>query len=263
MIQTKFNLGDSKIPVLALAIHHGHQVPPALERFTSISDIDRYREEDPYTGQFAQYFSNHIIVETSRFAVDLNRRREQCVYLEPEDAWGLKTRNSELPEALYDDLLASYDDWYNTLVYQIERLLNLHPFLIVLDLHSFNHRRGGPDAEPDPQSENPDIILGRSNMAKAFYPYVEDLREHLDGKTLWEKQLDVRCDVKFPGGQLARFLHATFPGRLICLSIEFKKIFMNEWTGKLNPVSLYAFRNLFLTETLPWIERTLEHIKQQ
>jgi len=260
MIQTKFNLGDSKIPVLALAIHHGHQVPPALARFTSISDIDRYREEDPYTGQFAQYFPNHIIVETSRFAVDLNRRREQCVYLEPEDAWGLKTRNSELPEALYDDLLASYDDWYNTLVYQIERLLNLHPFLIVLDLHSFNHRRGGPDAEPDPQSENPDIILGRSNMPQNLYPLVEDLRKNLDGKKFGNYSLDVRTDVKFPGGRLPRFLHERFPDRLICPAIEFKKIFMNEWSGKLNPVALCEIRKVFMQEVRPWIQRSLAAI---
>jgi hypothetical protein len=263
MIQSKFNLGNQADPVLALAIHNGHQMPLALERYTKISDADRFREEDPFTGQIAHHFANHIIVESSRFAVDLNRVAEKCVYLKPEDAWGLDVRNCELPEPLYNDLLQSYTDWYSTLVYQVERLLQVHPFLIVLDLHSYNHRREGPDAEADPQIDNPDIILGRSNMGKAFYPYVDDLREHLDGKVLWDRQLDVRCDVKFPGGQLARFLHQRFPGRLLCIAIEFKKIFMNEWTGKLNPVLLYAFRNIFLTETIPWIERTLEHIKQQ
>lgn len=261
MIQSKFNLGDSSSPVLALAIHSGHQMPQALMRYTKISDADRFREEDPYTGQIAQHFPNHIIVESSRFAVDLNRKQDKCVYLKPEDAWGLDVRLCELPDPLYQDLIRCYTDWYNTLVYQVERMLKVHPFLIVLDLHSYNHRRGGPDAEADPQSENPDIILGRSNMPDSYYPLIEDLREHLDGKPLWDKTLDVRCDVKFTGGQLARFLHENFPDRLFCISIEFKKIFMNEWSGKLNPVAFFNIRNLFVQEALPWIERSLEKVK--
>jgi hypothetical protein len=258
MIQTKFNLGNRDVPVLALAIHCGHHIPAALARFTNIGEEERFREEDPHTNQFAQLFDNHVIVETSRFAVDLNRRRERCVYLKPEDAWGLDVRTCEIPETLYRDLLESYDDWYRTLVYQVERILQRHPFLIVLDLHSYNYRRGGPEAEPDPQSENPDIILGRSNMSRDFYPLVEDLRLSLNGKKIWNKELDVRADVKFPGGQLPRFLHDKFPERLICLAVEFKKTFMNEWSGKLNPVHLYELRSLFFAEAKLWIERSLK-----
>lgn len=254
MIQTKFNLGNSSEPVLALAIHNGHRIPDALKRFTCISAEDRFREEDPHTGLIAAQFGNHLIVETSRFAVDLNRRREKCVYLKPEDAWGLQTRISELPDPLYHDLLSSYDDWYNTLVYQTDRLLHRHPFLFVLDLHSFNHRRGGPDAEPDPQSENPDIILGRSNMPEKYHTIVEDLRQRLDSQVFFDKSLDVRCDVKFPGGNLPRFLHDHYPNRVLCLAVEFKKIFMNEWSGKLNPVALYHLRNIFISSARDWIE---------
>lgn len=258
MVQSKFNFGNIDFPVLALAIHNGHHLPQVLLRYTAISDDDRFREEDPYTGQLAEHFPNHIIVNTSRFAIDLNRKRDKCVYLKPEDAWGLNVRIGELPEALYNDLLNSYEDWYNTLVYQIERMLKFHPYIIVLDLHSYNHRRNGPDAQPDPQTDNPDIILGRSNMNKEFYPIVENLRSKLDGKPIWNMKLDVRCDVKFPGGQLPRFLHEKYPSQLLCLAIEFKKIFMNEWSGKLNPVSLYDIRNLFMDEAENWIENTIK-----
>ena len=253
MIQCKYNLGDSKKPVLALAIHNGHRIPEAMKPYTSISASDRFREEDPHTGLFAALFENHLIVETSRFAVDLNRGLEKCVYLKPEDAWGLETRIGTMPDPLYKDLLGSYTDWYNTLIYQVNRLLNIHPFLFVLDIHSFNHRRGGADAEPDPQIANPDIILGRSNMPQKLYPLVEDLRERLKGKDFLDSQLDVRCDVKFPGGQLPRFLHERYPDRVLCIAVEFKKIFMDEWTGKLDPVAMHDLQEIFVSVAQGWI----------
>jgi hypothetical protein len=82
---------------------------------------------------------------------------------------------------------------------------------------------------------------------------VEDLRKNLDGKKFGNYSLDVRTDVKFPGGRLPRFLHERFPDRLICPAIEFKKIFMNEWSGKLNPVALCEIRRVFMQEVRPWI----------
>jgi len=200
MIQSKFKLMDSSDPVIAMAIHNGNKIPQALQPYMAISEEDRLREEDPFTGKIADHFSNSIVVESSRFAADLNRRRESAVYLEPKDAWGLTVRSSDYPSTMTPLLLSSYDNWYNALSYQIERLLQIHPFLYILDLHSYNHRREGADAPPDPQSENPDIILGRSNMPEELYPLVEILRQGLDGQVFMDSRLDCRVDVKFPGG---------------------------------------------------------------
>lgn len=253
MIQSKFHLSDPLSPVLALAIHNGHRIPEALMPYTQISAEDRFREEDPFTDYIAGYYANHVILETSRFAVDLNRNPERSVYQNPEDAWGLKVRSSMVPPNVLAGLRHSYDNWYAMLQYQIDQMLERHPLIVVLDIHSYNHRRGGPDAPPDPQEKNPDIILGRSNMAKDFYPFVEDLRQRLDGQNFLGHSLDVRCDVKFPGGNLPRFLHKHYPCKVLCVAVEFKKIFMDEHSGVLNPVRLHALRQIFLKHSQDWI----------
>jgi hypothetical protein len=43
--------------------------------------------------------------------------------------------------------------------------------------------------------------------------------------------LDVRENVKFRGGQFSRWIHETFPRTGCALAVEFKKFFMDEWTG--------------------------------
>lgn len=254
MIQTKYHIGDCHSNILALAIHHGHQMPEAIDKFTGIDASVRLREEDPHTGKIAKAFANNIIVESSRFAIDLNRSAEKAVYLKPEDAWGLPVRNGEVPSKLREDLLQSYEEWYAVLRYQIDRMLAYNPFLVILDIHSYNHHRGGPDAPLDPQIENPDIILGRSNMDVNRYPEVERLRSILDGAEFFGTKLDVRCDVKFTGGNLSRWLHYNYPGQLLSISVEFKKIFMDEWTGRLNPVSLFKLREIFYQAVSTWIK---------
>jgi N-formylglutamate deformylase len=40
--------------------------------------------------------------------------------------------------------------------------------------------------------------------------------------------------VKFFGGHFPRWIHATFPGQACALAVEFKKTFMDEWTGELD-----------------------------
>ncbi|MCB5266259.1 MAG: N-formylglutamate amidohydrolase [Candidatus Cloacimonetes bacterium] len=258
MIQSKFHLSDPASPLLALAIHNGHRLPEGLLPYTEISAEDRFREEDPHTGSIAQHYANHIVLETSRFAVDLNRRPDKAVYQNPEDAWGLTVRNGVVPHSLLAGLRYSYQSWYATLQYQIDRMLCQHPVVVVLDLHSYNHRRGGPDAEPDPQEKNPDIILGRSNMSEDYYPLIEDLRLRLDGQDLAGRSLDVRCDVKFPGGQLPRFLNERYDGKVICVAVEFKKIFMDEHSGVLNPALLRFLSQIFLKHSLAWVNENLK-----
>jgi N-formylglutamate amidohydrolase len=253
MIQSRYTFKDRSVPVIAMAIHNGHRIPNAIAPYLSISDADRLREEDPFTGRIAQQFTNHIVVEGSRFAVDLNRRRDYAVYRKPEDSWGLTVRTADFPDEMANELLNSYDNWYDVLCYELDQFFEQHPFLIVLDLHSFNHRRGGADADPDPQEDNPDIILGRSNMPSELHPLVEDMRILLNGKTFGEGSLDVRIDVKFPGGNLPRFLHDRYPGRLICLAVEFKKIYMDEWEGSLDPRAFLDLRRLFYDTCQEWL----------
>ncbi|HPV00010.1 MAG TPA: N-formylglutamate amidohydrolase [Candidatus Cloacimonas acidaminovorans] len=253
MIYSDVFLGDNKFPLLAFAIHNGNYMPPELLQNCGIDADTRLREEDPYTNGFAECFPNRIIVQTSRFAVDLNRPPEKAVYQKPEDAWGLQVRKMPIADNLYTKLLKAYSDWYQIIRYQIERLLKIHPTLIILDLHSYNHRRGGPDVAPDPQNQNPDLILGRNNLPESVYPLVENLRLLLDGNPFQNIKLDCRCDIKFSGGHFSRWVNQTFGNKVLCLAIEFKKIFMDEWTGELNLPAYFQLKEIFQTTVLKWM----------
>jgi N-formylglutamate deformylase len=234
MIRSVVELKDEQNPILALAIHNGHEMHPELLNICGISAADRLREEDPFTEVFTEPYPNRIVVYTSRFTVDLNRKRENAVYLSPEDCWGLPARTTRPSDELVTELGRDYGQWYSLLTFTIQRLLAKHSFLTILDLHSFNHRRQGQGAAPDPQQDNPDIILGRNNMPKQYYAWVDGLCSELNNKDVMGHRLDCRIDIKFTGGSLSRWLHQTFPGKVACLAVEFKKIFMDEWTGTVN-----------------------------
>ncbi len=253
MIFSETHIGDFSLPILAFAIHNGAYLPPEVEANCGLGPEQRRQEEDPFTAGFAECFPNRIIVQTSRFAVDLNRSPEKCVYQNPEDAWGLKVRKSELADDLLLALQQSYEAWYKIAIYQIERLLTNHPKLLILDLHSYNHRRGGPNAEPDPQSANPDIIIGRNNLPETAYPLLERLREALNGQSYQGTSLDCRCDVKFPGGYFSRRMNSTFGDKVLCPAIEFKKTFMDEWSGELNLKAYAELKSLFHSAVLDWL----------
>ena len=253
VIKSKFWIGNPRLPVLALAIHNGNIMPQALVDICGISDAERLREEDPYTARVAEECENHITVLSSRFMIDLNRTPQHAIYQNPEDCWGLPVRREPIPSELLAELRKAYYDWYNLLDYHIEKLLQTNDFLYVLDLHSYNHRRGGADALPDPQFQNPDLILGRSNMPQERYCDVAKLRQRLDGQTLGDIALDCREDVKFPGGNLSRYLHNKYEGKLISISIEFKKIFMDEWSGEVDEQKFGELIALFWKNVWDWL----------
>ena len=115
---------------------------------------------------------------------------------------------------------------------------------MLLDVHSYNHRRGGPDADVTPQQDAPDINIGTSSMPRGEWaflldPLMDDMRAHdFNGR-----RLDVRENIAFQGrGALTRFVHERYPGRGCAIAIEFKKFFMDEWTGEPFPDELAAMR---------------------
>ena len=68
---------------MATAIHAGHDLRDEVERRILLSDTDRLREEDPYTDRLIEPAGLHVVVDRSRFEVDLNRQRDDAVYREP------------------------------------------------------------------------------------------------------------------------------------------------------------------------------------
>ncbi len=220
-------------PIIATAIHNGHLVRKGLRENLLISTDDRRREEDPYTNSIIRSFENRIVVNTSRFEIDLNRRREKAVYQEAEDCWGLDVWKKPLTKEEIDKSLQEYDFFYRRIDRIIAELIETFGFAILLDVHSYNHHRLGFDQPYDCIEENPQVILGTNNMPKHYKTIVEKLNDKFSEKTFLGEPLDCRMDVKFPGGNLTRHLHRKFPNKVFALAIEFKKTYMDEWSGEL------------------------------
>ena len=115
---------------------------------------------------------------------------------------------------------------------------------MVLDVHSYNHRRSGPGGAPTPQQDAPDINIGTFSMPRDSWAWLLDpLIEAMRGFDFGGRRLDVRENVAFQGkGELTRFVHERYPEKGCAIAIEFKKFFMDEWTGAPDPAELASMR---------------------
>ena len=238
-------------PVVATAIHAGHDVRPALERYMAVSAQDRRREEDPLTGFFTCVGDSAVTAFRSRFEFDLNRQRDAAIATDPAAAWGLRIWKKLPPPTLLDQSLWLYDAFYAAIAALIDHLTRTHQHILVLDLHSYNHRRDGRHAATAPEDGNPDVNIGtgtmqdRSRWSKLVDRFGNTLREsQVNGRTL-----DVRENIRFRGGHFPAWLHARYPQQVCTLSIECKKIFMDEWTAEANIAALDDLRLALLRAT--------------
>jgi hypothetical protein len=155
--------------------------------------------------------------------------------LRPEDAWGLDVWKSPPPSELILRSLAEYDDFYTHLRQILEILLSHERRVVVFDLHSYNHCRGGVGCPPDDPAANPEVNVGTGSLDRAHWgPIVERTLAELRSFDFLGRRLDVRENVKFFGGELPKWIHRNFPQTVCAIAIEVKKFFMDEWTGERN-----------------------------
>lgn len=232
-------------PVIATAIHDGHAIRDSLRPLLAIPDPQRLREEDPLTGLLAGVGDVRIRVATSRFEVDLNRPREGAVYARPEDCWGLQVWREPLPDAEIERSLACWNRFYAMVEELIERMLARWDAVLLIDLHSYNHRRDGPALAPAPQQGNPDIELGLTTADPGRWGDVaERFAEALRAAPVDGHAPDVRANVRFPtGGHFPEWVYARWGARVCTISPEYKKIFMDEWTGHADIAALQALQD--------------------
>jgi hypothetical protein len=127
----------------------------------------------------------------------------------------------------------------------------------VLDVHSYNHRRDGPDRPPAPLEGNPDVNVGTGTVDRArFGRLVEGFVAELRESWMVGHRLDVRENVRFRGGYFSRWVHTQYSGRGCALAIEWKKTFMDEWTGVVDDDHVSQLGDA-LRDTVPPLERAL------
>lgn len=227
-----YRVGTSPFPLVTTAIHAGHELRPAIADRIAIDEATRRREEDPFTDQLADVAGSPVVVHRSRFEIDLNRPRASAVYSTADAAWGLDVWREPLPRAEVNRSLAVHDSFYAAMAARLDELAMRGPF-VVLDVHSYNHRRDGPDAAPAPEADNPEINVGTGSLDRERWgDLVDRVVDDLRSRRVCSRRLDVRENVRFEGGYLSRWVHERYPGVGCALALDMKKVFMDEWTGE-------------------------------
>lgn len=238
----EISLGDG--PVVATAVHDGHRLRDSLHRLMALGEQDRLRDEDPLTGMLTTVGDVQLRVHTSRFEVDLNRPRNLAVYTDPADAWGLEVWNQALPQSEVDRSLAIHDHFYRTFATLIESLIARWGRVVLLDIHSYNHRRDGPLAAPADAAGNPDIDLGMTTFDDSrFGSLGARFSQALRSVPLRGGLPDVRDNVRYDGGgHFPEWVYRNYGDAVCSISLEYKKVFMDEWTAQADIAAIEDLR---------------------
>jgi N-formylglutamate amidohydrolase len=248
-------------PFIATALHDGHAVRPDVQQAIGLDAAERQREEDPATAHFARLFATRAVGLRSRFEVDLNRPPECCVYRGPEEAWGLGVWAHPLPAEVRAESCAIHASFYRDLGNLLDEVTKRHGAFVVFEFHSYNHRRNGPNAPPEPQAENPDINLGTENIDRAVWSdLLECMTATLKTRTVCGQALDVRENVKFKGGYFPRWVRERYGARGCSIAIEIKKTYMDEWSGEVYPDVLAELRQA-LQAAAPELRREFRRVQ--
>lgn len=245
-------------PLIATAIHDGHALWPQVAERIALSEDVRLREEDPYSARWTAIASSWLVGTHSRFQCDFNRPREASVYRTQDEAWGLEVWNAPLPDELLARMRAEHDHFYATLRETCEAKVDEHGRFLLLDLHSYNHRREGPESlGADPQ-RNPDINVGTGSLPSGRWRRVVDaFLQALGKESVQGRALNVGENVRFRGGYLSRWVHEHYAREGCALAIEVKKIFMDEWTGVPNEAAIAETKRALEKATLR-VQRAFE-----
>ncbi len=256
----KITYGSS--PLVATAIHDGHAVRKNISNLLALTGQERLREEDPFTATWVSVTDNQVVGLNSRFELDLNRAPEKAIYRKPEDAWGLGVWKEELPETLAAESLARYEQFYAAVKELLDHVVAQHGSFVVYDLHTYNHKRDGADGAAADPAENPEVNIGTGNVNRTRWaPVIDTFMDSLQRYDFHGRRLDVRENVKFKGGHFMRWIHDTYPDKACVLSIEFKKFFMDEWTGEPDKVQVKEIRQA-LEQTVAPVLQAREQVSQ-
>lgn len=244
-LEIQYHISNTDSPLWAFAIHDGHQLSEILKPYMLLSDKERLREEDPFTAIISELPINQFFVSTSRFQLDLNRTVQDAVYLKPEQSWGLHVFQDNFPKNYVDALNKEHDAIYYTIGRHISTTIKKYGFFVIFDIHSYNAKRDHADQIIDTDS-NPQINLGTFYNHSKWRDIINEFSKTLQNQTLYGEKIDVRENVKFKGGNLAQHILQQY-GELGCvISVEFRKDFMNEWTGEADNNKITACKQLLI-----------------
>jgi hypothetical protein len=166
-----------------------------------------------------------------------------------------------VPDALWIRSYQEYDYFYSKLDELLTGLVKKYGFVVIYDIHTYNYKRTSRDKEDNPLL-NPEINVGTGTMDRQLWdPVVAHFIKQLSAFDYFGRPLDVRENVKFEGGYFSEWVHRRFLSRACVLAVEFKKFFMDEWTGAVDIQQLKELRKA-LQETVPGVLRRARQVKR-
>ncbi len=217
-------------PLIGLAVHAGHRVREELIPKMAIEEDERAYEEDLFVEHFIVDFPIQMIGLDSRYEYDVNRPKEQAVYLKPFQSWGKKVWQNPPTK---DELQIShqkYDEFHELMDFLIGEIGGPQRKAVVFDVHSYNSKR---PQQPDRNAQFPLFILGtaaldRKKHGKSIEFVLSDLDKiQLPGFTVTVKENEI-----FKGdGAIAKTIVKNYPDSFV-INLEVKKMYMDELTGK-------------------------------
>jgi len=255
-MESHIQLNKQASPIIATAIHDGHYIPPEFMKNMLLPEHERMREEDPYTAYIADLPVSTVIVGHSRFLVDLNRSKDKCIYKTPDDAWGLQVWKNTPSKKTEEHLLAYYDTFYTKFEALLKETIATYGTFIVLDIHSYNYKRAASQREA-PSKKNPEINIGTVHNAPQWQTLIQTFIDFLSQTTIQGHEPDVRENIKFKGGEFSNWIFKNYGNYGCVLSIEFKKTFMDEWTGRVDVQHLMDIHEA-LKNSIPLLKAALK-----
>ncbi len=90
--------------------------------------------------------------------------------------------------------------------------------------------RAAPEA---PEEDNPEVNVGTGSLdGDRWGGVVDAFIGAFAGRATAGGEIDVRENVRFEGAHLAKWVHERYPDHGVALALEFKKTYMDEWTGE-------------------------------
>jgi hypothetical protein len=158
------------------------------------------------------------------------------VYTEPDDAWGLLLYREKPPPAIISESLVEYDRFYRDTNKILRKIKNTYGRFVLLDIHSYNHRRNGAGAPPAAPETHPEVNIGTGTVSSSIWrPIIERFISDLRVFDFLGRNLDVRENIIFKGGHFPNWINSKYSQTGCAIAIEFKKFWMDEWTGEVIP----------------------------
>ena len=100
------------------------------------------------------------------------------------------------------------------------------------------------DGDPAPADKNPDIDVGATTLDKAVYgDLLKDFADMLRSVPVNGQAPSVGINVRWEeGGNFPEWLHSIYGDKACVMTLEYKKIFMDEWSEEADILALQHLR---------------------